>query len=129
MNGSVLLDTNILIALFAAEPAVLARLAGAREVFVPAVAIGELYFGAERSSHAEANIARIEAFAGTAAVIGCDAGTARHYGAIKNELRVKGRPIPENDIWIAAAARQHDLVVVSRDSHFKEVTDLPVELW
>src|SRR5437667_10081767 len=107
MSGSVLLDTNILIALFASEPVVLARLAAAPEVFVPAVAIGELYYGAVRSSHPETNIARIEAFAETAAVIGCDVGTARHYGTIKNDLRAKGRPIPENDIWIAAVASQH----------------------
>ena len=129
MSGSVLLDTNILIALFASEPVVLARLAAAPEVFVPAVAIGELYYGAVRSSHPETNIARIEAFAKTAVVIGCDVGTARHYGTIKNDLRAKGRPIPENDIWIAAVARQHNLVVVSRDSHFKEVAGMLVEVW
>lgn len=129
MNGSVLLDTNIVIALFAGEAVVLARLAAAPEVFVPAIVIGEVYYGALRSSRIEASIARIAAFASSAALISCDAETARHYGAIKNELHAKGRPIPENDIWIAAGARQHNLVVVSRDPHFSEILDLVVEAW
>jgi tRNA(fMet)-specific endonuclease VapC len=46
MSGSVLLDTNIVIAIFAEEPPVLERMAAAEEVFVPAVALGELYYGA-----------------------------------------------------------------------------------
>ena len=129
MNGSVQLDTNIVIALFAGEPAVLERLAAAPEVFVPAVVIGELYYGAMRSGRAEANIARIDAFAASAAVIACNTETARHYGTIKNELRAKGRPIPENDIWVAAGARQHSLAVVSRDPHFVEIPNLTVETW
>jgi len=44
-------------------------------------------------------------------------------------LRKKGRPIPENDIWIAAIAFQHDLTLVSRDEHFEEVEDLKLEKW
>ena len=129
MNGSVLLDTNIVIALFAGEAAVLARLATAPEVFVPAIVIGELYYGALRSKKSEDNLARIEEFAASAALIGCDAETARHYGAIKDHLRSRGRPIPENDIWIAAGARQHNLAVISRDLHFKEIPELAAEEW
>ena len=41
----------------------------------------------------------------------------------------KGRPIPENDIWIAALALQHTLVLVSRDAHFREVENLELEVW
>ncbi len=47
----------------------------------------------------------------------------------KGGLHEKGRPIPENDIWIAAIARQHDLTLVSRDVHFGEVENLKVESW
>lgn len=53
----------------------------------------------------------------------------REYGVIKNQLRVKGRPIPENDIWIAAVARQRDLVLVSRDDHFAKVEGIKLEKW
>ena len=53
----------------------------------------------------------------------------QRYGKVKNGLRKKGRPIPENDIWIAAIAFQHDLTLVSRDEHFKEVENLKLEKW
>lgn len=98
MSGRFLLDTNIVIAIFAQEPGALQAVAAAAEVFVSAIALGELYFGARKSTRAEANIARIDEFAATAAVLGCDTTTAQQYGRIKNDLRAKGRPIPENDI-------------------------------
>lgn len=59
----------------------------------------------------------------------CDTGTAREYGLIKDQLRKKGRPIPENDIWIAAVARQKDFVLATRDAHFFEIENLEVENW
>ena len=67
-SGRFLLDTNIVIAIFAEEPAVLNRAVAAEEVFVPAVALGELYYGARKSERAEINIARIDEFAAAAAV-------------------------------------------------------------
>ena len=67
--------------------------------------------------------------AGRSAVLACDAETAQHYGQIKNRLRAKGRPLPENDIWIAALALQHGLILVSRDAHFNEIAGLSVVAW
>ncbi len=55
--------------------------------------------------------------------------TALNYGQIKNELRSKGKPIPENDVWIAALAIQHGLTLLSRDPHFQNVSNLVVEAW
>lgn len=57
------------------------------------------------------------------------AETSQQYGKIKNGLRVKGRPIPENDIWIAAICKQHGLTLISRDEHFKEIDGLPITAW
>ncbi len=57
MSGRFLLDTNIVIAIFAEETAVLERAAAAGEVFVPAVALGELYYGARKSGRSKTNIA------------------------------------------------------------------------
>ena len=45
------------------------------------------------------------------------------------ELRRRGTPIPENDVWIAALARQHDLPVVTRDEHFDQVSGLDRRAW
>jgi tRNA(fMet)-specific endonuclease VapC len=129
MSGRYLLDTNILIALFANESAVTDHLREAEEVFVPSIALGELYYGARKSSHVGENIARINDLATNSAVLGCDTKTAQQYGEIKNRLRQKGHPIPENDIWIAAIATQNDLTLVARDAHFKEVDELEIEAW
>lgn len=61
--------------------------------------------------------------------LACDAETAQHYGRIKQGLRRRGRPIPENDLWIAATALQHQLVLVTRDDHFYLIEGLATERW
>lgn len=129
MSGRYLLDTNIVIALFAGESTVEGRLREAEEVFVPSIVLGELYYGARKSARVEENVARMEEFAKRSVVLDCDAETARQYGEVKNRLRQKGHPIPENDIWIAAIARQMDLALVARDAHFREVHGLKVQAW
>jgi tRNA(fMet)-specific endonuclease VapC len=129
MNGRYLLDTNIVIALFAAEATMTARLGEAEEIFVPSIVLGELYYGARKSSRVQANVTRIDDFAARNIVLNCDTDTAQRYGEIKNALRRKGRPIPENDIWIAAIALQYDLTLVTRDAHFKQVNSLQIEAW
>jgi len=63
-------------------------------------------------------------FAAASAILAADVDTARIYGRLKNALRDKGQPIPENDIWLAAIALQHDLTLVSRDDHLASVVDL-----
>ena len=129
MNGSYLLDTNIVIALFANDPAILTRLAVAPQVFVPSIVLGELYYGACKSFHSKTNIVKIDSFARNSAVLDCDAETSRHYGHIKEHLRAKGKPVPENDIWIAALARQHGTNLVTRDQHFENIKDIKLEHW
>jgi len=59
----------------------------------------------------------------------CDSTTSRFYGEIKTWLRRKGRPLPENDIWIAASAMQHSLPLVTRDAHFEEIEHLELVRW
>jgi tRNA(fMet)-specific endonuclease VapC len=76
MNGSCLLDTNIIIALFADEVAVKNNLATIDEVFVSSITIGELCFGARKSSRVTENLARIDEFAANSVVLGCDIETA-----------------------------------------------------
>lgn len=129
MTGKVLLDTNIVVGLFKDDPAIRRSLAQHPEVLVPAVVLGELYYGAQKSARVDKNLQQINRFLTEAAVIESNAATAYEYGLIKNELRLKGLPIPENDLWIAAVARQHDLVLVSRDSHFNHVDGLKLESW
>ena len=129
MNGRFLLDTNIVIALFADDAAVRGHLVDEVEVFVPSIVLGELIYGALKSTRVEANLARLDEFARSNTVLSCDVETAQYYGQIKNTLREKGHPIPENDIWIAAIAMQHDFILTTRDKHFDEVEGLSIEVW
>ena len=129
VNGNYLLDTNIVIALFAGEQSVLDHLKEAHEVYIPSIVIGELYFGAQKSSQVHKNMKRIETFMASNIILACDAVTAFHYGNVKEQLRQTGRPIPENDIWIAAIALQYESILVSRDEHFLPVQGLTVESW
>jgi tRNA(fMet)-specific endonuclease VapC len=107
MNGRFLLDTNIVIAVFAGEREAIQKLRRAAAVFLPTVVVGELLYGALQSAQVRSNVDRIEEFVVTNSVLPCDLGTARHYGQIKHRLRRKGRPLPDNDLWIAALAQEH----------------------
>lgn len=129
MNGKFLLDTNIIIALFAKDPRIHDRIANAQEIFVPCIAIGELYFGAYKSIKVQENIIRIDEFALNNAVLSCNTETAKRYGDIKNHLKDKGQPVPENDIWIAAIAQQYGLTLVTKDPHFNAIENLKIEAW
>ena len=129
MNGGYLLDTNILIAFFRADLVVRDKVNSTEQVYVPIVAIAELYYGVMASHSVAKNVERVDNLIAGAAVVECDLSTAREYGTIKQELRSAGTPIPDNDIWIAAVARQHGLILVSRDAHFAAITGLTVEGW
>ena len=129
MSGSrYLLDTNIAAAYFNQEEAIQKRLENTT-IFVPAIVIGELYFGAYQSQCTAANLKRINDFIAINTILNCDAITGDHYGQIRLKLKAKGRPIPENDIWIAAIALRYDLTLVTRDEHFNEVDNLTSEKW
>jgi tRNA(fMet)-specific endonuclease VapC len=117
------------IAIFAEDPSVQKHIAKAGEIFIPAIVIGELFFGAFKSGRPKANSARIENFAAVNTILACDIGTGREYGRIKKLLHKKGQPIPENDIWIAALAREHGLTLVSRDEHFQQIDELKRAEW
>ena len=129
MNGEFLLDTNIIIALFASDKKVLQNLTVATNIYLPSIAVGELYFGARKSQRINENIARIDELAKQANILTPDLFTAQCYGIIKNELTAKGKPLPENDIWIAAIAKHHNLILVSKDKHFENIEGLLLEKW
>jgi tRNA(fMet)-specific endonuclease VapC len=129
VNGRYALDTNVVISLFAKDPQVTASMQNGREIFIPIIVIGELYYGAKKSARCEENTAKIDEFVAENVILPCDLGTARQYSEIKDQLRHKGRPIPENDIWIAAIALQYQVTLVTRDPHFREIEGLVLEQW
>lgn len=129
MVGEYLLDTNLFVAYFNGERTVIDKMIAAREIFIPAVALGELQYGAASSHKAQDNQARIRELMTWATLLVCNDLTAVYYGRIKASLRLKGRFIPDNDIWIAATAMQAHLPLVSRDQHFRNVDNLDWQVW
>jgi tRNA(fMet)-specific endonuclease VapC len=127
MPGRLLLDTSFVVDLFHGDASARQRVADADEVFLAAVALGELYYGAERATRRHEVLAQINSLAASVTILPCDPETAPHYGVIKHRLRSKGRPLPENDIWIAAVALQHDLAVATRDAHFLDIEGLTID--
>lgn len=127
MNGRYLLDTNIVIGILGNNKPIVEKIEKLEEVYIPVTAIGELYFGAFKSQKVEKNLDSISTLLITSTVLEDNVETARVYGEIKNSLKQKGRPIPENDIWIAAIAKYNELTLLTKDEHFKEVADLSVE--
>ena len=129
MSGRYLLDTNIIVALFANDISVLTAANDADEIFIPSIVVGELYYGAYKSQKKQLNVAHINSFVETNVILECDADTAHWYGKTKQFLQVKERPIPENDIWIAGLALQYYLTLVTRDKHFHEIPPLITKVW
>ncbi len=124
-----ILDTNGLSAVADGHAALEPILREAREVALPVIALGEYLYGIRQSRDRhryERWLAKsIPAFR----VLGVDEETADHYAAIRDELKKAGNPIPGNDLWIAALARQHAMPVLSLDRHFDAVRGLRRIKW
>jgi tRNA(fMet)-specific endonuclease VapC len=130
MTGNkIALDTNIIAALLKGERIIADKIDAAEEVYIPINVLGELYYGAEYSTNVEANIQNIDKLLARYEVLNTNEQTGVLYGSIKASLRKKGKPIPENDIWIATIAKQNNLILATRDKHFAEVEGLETENW
>ena len=129
LSGKYLLDTNVAIALFAGDLLVQEKVRNAEYIVTTPLVISELCFGAQKSNKVTENLRKIDILVQQSIVFPCDLETAQWYGIIKEQLRRKGRPIPDNDLWIAAISMQHDLILVTRDVHFDEVESLQTEHW
>ncbi len=127
--GGLLLDTNVVVAHFRNDRDLTARLRTIRAIYVPWVVLGELHYGALRAQRRKAQLALIRDFMVTATLLLPDRSTSEWYGRVKEELAAMGKLIPENDIWIAATARQFDLPLATRDAHFANVIGLERIAW
>jgi tRNA(fMet)-specific endonuclease VapC len=127
MSGRYLLDTNIIIDLFRGDSKAIARVNQIEVIYVPVIVIGELYFGANRSNQLQKRTSEIEQLEKMVTILEISKTTAQIYGRIKEQLLVKGKPIPENDIWIAAIAAENEMVLLTRDGHFEQVDGIMTE--
>ncbi len=127
--GGILLDTSVVIAHLRGQIDVLSLTAPAEPLFVPLVALGELYKGAEKSARPAHNRRLVDDFLQMAALLYPDTATAESYAKAAVALEARGQVIPENDLWIAAVALECDLPLATRDAHFDRVDGLNVIRW
>jgi predicted nucleic acid-binding protein len=118
------LDANALSALADGDPDLEPVLLRAHVVALPVIALGEYRYGIRQSRHRAKYEKWLASLVENCRVLSLDQGTAEFYAEVREELKRSGQPIPGNDVWIAALARQHHLPILSRDRHFDVVPGL-----
>ncbi|MEX0669074.1 MAG: type II toxin-antitoxin system VapC family toxin [Pirellulales bacterium] len=124
-----ILDTNALSAWAEGDRAIKPVLRSATEMMIPAVVLGEFEFGIRQSRHYRRYADWLYSNLGSVEVVAIDRDVAHAYGAVRLELKKAGTPIPINDTWIAAIARQRGLPVISQDVHFDAVAGVQRVSW
>ena len=130
-TGKVVLDTSVAVAHLRGVTAATARLQSYENesLLLPTVALGELLHGARKSARGAENLSNLKTWLQTVTLLPLTETTANCYASIKLGLSRAGTPIPENDIWIAAHAVEHDLPLATSDEHFQRIADLVVLDW
>lgn len=124
----VLIDTNAYSAFKGGDPETLDVLRMADEVHLSVIVLGELLAGFAAGTQEPRNRRELAAFLDSprVSILHATPATAAYYAAVFAQLRRKGRPIPTNDLWIAATAMEHGAVLLTHDRHFDEVDGLRV---
>ncbi|MCG1041004.1 MULTISPECIES: type II toxin-antitoxin system VapC family toxin [Burkholderiaceae] len=125
-----LLDANAIIAILKGKPNLLARLQAhsPKDFGLPSIAAHELFYGAYKSQHIDANLARIEAL--QLETLAFDREDAQHAGEIRAQLAAAGTPIGPYDVLIAGQARARNLVLITHNMReFMRIPSLLMEDW
>lgn len=124
-----ILDTNAVSAVLGGDADLGDLLAETDRHHLPTIVVGEYRYGLQRSRRRDHLEDRLAILIADSVVLPIDLSTTIHYARVRAELSRQGLPIPENDVWIAALARQHGLPVVSRDRHFDRVAGVVRRDW
>lgn len=128
-SGKVAVDSNAVVAYREGIPTVCRLVDDAKVLFMPITVLGELLYGAMNSKRRAENEEAVHAFCSQCMPIYSDEAVARRYAATRLKLKRQGWPIPENDIWIAAACLEVDATLVSDDDHFSGIDGLDIVGW
>ncbi|MGB6432189.1 MAG: type II toxin-antitoxin system VapC family toxin [Candidatus Acidiferrales bacterium] len=121
---ALILDTNALSAIADGQASAMDVAERAGRLAVPVIVLGEYRLGIAQSRHRALYQDWLREWISAVDVLEIDEETTHSYAAIALDLKKKGKPIPSNDLWIAAACRQHSLPLLSRDKHFDLVSGL-----
>ena len=125
-----ILDTNAISAFADGERGVRGHLQNlSATIHVPVIVLGEYRYGVKSSRHRVAREKWLDELEASSTILNVNSGTSRVYAEIRHRLRLAGQPIPENDLWIAALARQHRLPLLSNDAHFDRVPGIQRLAW
>ncbi len=126
----IVLDTNAYCLCDTNDERALSVVEQAKHLFLPAIAYGELYYGFKHGTRLSENLRRLNTFLDRfdVQVIPVDLSVARHYGDLYAWLRKAGRPIPTNDLWIAACTAAIDGTLLTADKHFSQIDPIDVHL-
>jgi tRNA(fMet)-specific endonuclease VapC len=120
------LDTNWAIDILNGRPGIHEWITGFSRLLLPVPVVGELRYGALHSRRAHDNLKRVDSFIATCQTLDLTARTAETYATIRLALTQAGRPIPENDVWIAAICIEHTGPLATHDSHFEAIAHLQI---
>jgi predicted nucleic acid-binding protein len=125
----VMMDTSAYVAFLRGNPGVKEAAQEADEIVLNPVVLGELRAGFLMGRNEKRNRAILKDFLSSPRVIiaEIDEETSERYAVVVHSLRMKGTPIPTNDLWIAASAMQHGLRVLTTDKHYLEVPQIITE--
>lgn len=129
MSGKISLDTNIVIRLFKNDPIVVQKLTSSTSIYLTVPVIAELLYGAENSVRKEENLKNYNKFIDECNILPLTRKTAEQYSKIRMRLKQRGNPIPENDLWVAAACIENQISLISEDKHFDFIEDLTIKKW
>jgi tRNA(fMet)-specific endonuclease VapC len=124
-----ILDTNAVSALLEGDPALGELLASQERHELPVIVIGEYRYGLARSRLRRRLSPLFDRLVRESIVLTVGMATADAYASVRQALRAKGTPIPENDVWISALALEHGLEIVSRDGDFDQVAGIQRRSW
>ncbi len=126
---SYLFDTNIIIGFLKNDTNIVSKLSSEQEVNISVVTVGEMLFGANNSGNPIENTMLYKELFKHCIIHNISEITSEYYAEIRHLLKIAGNPIPENDIWIAAIAKEKNMIIVTRDKHLNQLEFIKTEAW
>lgn len=127
MVKAVALDTNVAIKILNEDPFFLNVASNYDVLYLSVTVEGELLFGALNSSQRVQNLIKLKGFIGHCLILTITSAVAEQYAVVRQQLKKKGKPIPENEIWIASTCLVNKLPLATVDKHFGFIKGLSLE--
>jgi tRNA(fMet)-specific endonuclease VapC len=126
IGNEIALDTSVAVALLNNSTGWAQWVKTLGSVRLPVPVVGELRFGALNSQHATKNLRRVDKLVARCPILPIGEVTSQFYADVRFGLKRIGKPIPENDVWIAAICLEHRISLATNDGHFSAVDGLQV---